>query len=185
MSFIVNASEVPHSPWKNGGGLTQELLTWPAKGDWQLRISLATIEESGFFSNFEGVQRTFTIIEGQLTLTFDKAVYTLNHKDEALTFDGSKSCQCRLISVQAKALNIMSRSPYTTRVARLDTGGNIKLTDGLSLALFAIENSTVYLGKTETVLTMNAKSLFWVENASIDELNIQSGKVIACMVFKT
>jgi uncharacterized protein len=185
MSFIVNASEVTHTPWKNGGGLTQELLTWPAKGDWQLRISLATIEKSGLFSNFEGVQRTFTIIEGQLTLTFDKVVYTLNHKDEALTFDGSKSCHGHLISVQAKALNIMSRSPYATRVVRLDAGGNIKFTDGLCLALFAIENSTVHLSQTEAVLTMNAKSLFWVENASIDELNIQSGKVIACMVFKT
>jgi environmental stress-induced protein Ves len=41
-------------PWKNGGGVTRELLAWPGGGDWQVRISVAEIEADGPFSSFPG-----------------------------------------------------------------------------------------------------------------------------------
>ena len=39
---VIPAAQVAPTPWRNGGGLTRELLVWPPLADeWQLRITLA------------------------------------------------------------------------------------------------------------------------------------------------
>ena len=30
-------------PWRNGGGVTRELLAWPDSKDWALRVSVADV----------------------------------------------------------------------------------------------------------------------------------------------
>ena len=40
----------PPQPWRNGGGVTRELLAWPHAADWQLRVSVADVERDGPFS---------------------------------------------------------------------------------------------------------------------------------------
>jgi|GEM_PF-2127705 len=185
MSLTVNVLNVSHSPWKNGGGFTQELLTWPKGEPWQFRLSLASIEASGPFSSFKGVQRVFTIVEGQLALTFDEVAYTLNHKDEPLSFDGATPCHAHLISPKVKALNVMTRSPCATKVVRLQTGQHLPCKDSQYLALFAFDNSTIDIGQPHVCLNLISNSLTWLKNTSIHELKIQSGKIIVCKVFTT
>jgi hypothetical protein len=182
MTFTVHASEVSNLPWKNGGGFTQELLTWPQGDTWQLRISLASIDSSGPFSIFMGVQRTFTVIEGKLTLIIGSDVHTLCHTDFPLTFDGSTSCQAQLISLKAQALNVMTQSSCITKVSRLNAGEYLSCQDSQHLALFALDDSKVDIGNHHDSLCLMANSLMWIENASIKQLNIQSGKIIACKV---
>ena len=46
-------------PWKNGGGTTREIAV---SEDW--RLSVATIEQDGPFSDFTGFDRTIVPIEG-------------------------------------------------------------------------------------------------------------------------
>ncbi|MFG5407966.1 HutD family protein [Piscinibacter sakaiensis] len=41
---------MPAQPWRNGGGHTRELWTWPADGPWQARLSVADIAADGPFS---------------------------------------------------------------------------------------------------------------------------------------
>src|SRR5580704_13922635 len=42
--ILIQADAVEAQPWRNGGGLTRELLRRPAGAtDWQLRISLADV----------------------------------------------------------------------------------------------------------------------------------------------
>ena len=40
---LVRVDDVAPVPWRNGGGLTRELLAWPAAQDWAIRISVADI----------------------------------------------------------------------------------------------------------------------------------------------
>ncbi|MBM7325185.1 HutD family protein, partial [Agrobacterium sp. S2] len=48
-------------PWKNGGGVTTEIIVHPAKAsmaDFDWRISMANVAQDGPFSIFPGVDRT-------------------------------------------------------------------------------------------------------------------------------
>ena len=60
----VRLADCPPQPWRNGGGVTRELLAWPQAADWRLRVSVADIERDGPFSPFPGVDRWFAVIEG-------------------------------------------------------------------------------------------------------------------------
>ena len=49
---LIALAATPPQPWRNGGGVTRELLAWPAGGGWQVRVSVAEIEADGPFSPF-------------------------------------------------------------------------------------------------------------------------------------
>ena len=55
---LVRLDEVNPQPWRNGGGMTRELLAWPEAERWRARVSVADIAEDGPFSPFPGVDRT-------------------------------------------------------------------------------------------------------------------------------
>ena len=61
---LVDLAATAPQPWRNGGGLTRELLAWPGSGDWVLRVSVADIEADGPFSAFPGIDRWFTVLSG-------------------------------------------------------------------------------------------------------------------------
>jgi environmental stress-induced protein Ves len=57
------------TPWKNGRGFTDELAIWPAhasfeRGDFDARISKASVAQSGPFSSFAGFDRVLVITSG-------------------------------------------------------------------------------------------------------------------------
>lgn len=54
---IVPESAWRVQPWKNGGGVTREILRWPDTDDYDLRVSLADVTRSGPFSTFPGYSR--------------------------------------------------------------------------------------------------------------------------------
>ena len=62
---LVQVHDVPPVPWRNGGGLTRELLAWPTAQDWLLRVSVAEIESDGPFSAYPGVERWFVVLHGE------------------------------------------------------------------------------------------------------------------------
>ena len=61
----VQLAEIAPQPWRNGGGLTRELLAWPDAEAWQCRLSVADITRAGPFSAFPGVTRWFAVLEGE------------------------------------------------------------------------------------------------------------------------
>lgn len=54
---IIPESEWRLQPWKNGGGITREILRWPDADDYDLRVSLADVTRPGPFSKFPGYSR--------------------------------------------------------------------------------------------------------------------------------
>ena len=58
---------LPAAPWKNGGGVTREIVCSPPGAgmegfDW--RVSIATIDKPGPFSAFAGVDRVIMLLDG-------------------------------------------------------------------------------------------------------------------------
>jgi hypothetical protein len=53
-----------HAAWRNGGGVTRELLTWPGGQAWAVRMSVADVHAPGPFSRFDGIERWFAVLEG-------------------------------------------------------------------------------------------------------------------------
>jgi environmental stress-induced protein Ves len=108
-SARIDARSVAPRRWRNGGGWTRELLTWPDPLNWQLRISLATIESAGPFSTFIGVQRRIIVIEGAgVLLKINDETHRLALDTEPLSFDGGAAVHCSPIDGPTSDLNLMT-----------------------------------------------------------------------------
>ena len=113
-------------PWKNGGGLTREILKVPAGAtafDW--RLSLASITAPGPFSAFDGYDRTLVLVRGDgVELDFGpRGQTTLRAPGESIDFDGSWAAHCTLLGEPSTDLNlIVSRARAEARTQILRTG---------------------------------------------------------------
>lgn len=129
--LCIDADAVPPTPWRNGRGMTRELLLRPEPAetlaaepddDWALRISLADVESDGPFSAFPGVQRWFAVVQGagvQLSLPEGEITQTL--RSPPLHFDGAAAPMCRLLGGPTRDLNLMVRRGHG--VLRTATAG--------------------------------------------------------------
>ncbi|WP_048438870.1 HutD family protein [Caenimonas sp. SL110] len=114
---LIRASDAAVQPWRNGGGVTRELLAWPSGDDWAVRISLADVSRAGPFSSFPGVDRWFAVLTGAgVELTVDGALHRVTRADPALAFSGGAVVDCRLLGGATLDLNLMVKD----RVARMD-----------------------------------------------------------------
>ncbi len=99
-------------PWKNGGGVTRELLKLPHPTDssrFLVRLSIATVSASGPFSVFPGVDRTLMILEGAgVALTVDGTrEVVLDQRLRPFEFPGEAQIQCRLLGGPVRDFNLM------------------------------------------------------------------------------
>ena len=107
---LIALADTPPQPWRNGGGVTRELLAWPDGGDWRVRISVAEIEADGPFSAFPGVERWFAVLEGGgVALTIDGTEHRCRAGDAPLSFSGEATVDCRLLQGPSRDLNLMLR----------------------------------------------------------------------------
>ncbi|MES2714734.1 MAG: HutD family protein [Pseudomonadota bacterium] len=102
---------VPPQPWRNGGGSTRELFTWPGgAAPWQLRISVADISQDGPFSAFDGVDRWFAVLQGAgVRLALPGGMQALALHSPPLHFPGEAAPGCWLADGPTRDLNLMLR----------------------------------------------------------------------------
>ena len=107
---VIELADIAPQPWRNGGGVTQELLAWPDAGDWALRLSVADISRDGPFSAFEGIERVFAVLSGGgVRLDWPGRSITLTADSPPLAFDGSAPPDARLVGGPTRDLNLMLR----------------------------------------------------------------------------
>ena len=106
----IAADDVAPQRWRNGGGWTRELLTWPPPpAAWQLRISLATIDAAGPFSVFPGVMRTLALVSGAgLLLNIDGNERRLYPGADPVQFAGAAAVQAEPLAGPSVDLNLMT-----------------------------------------------------------------------------
>lgn len=109
--------------WKNGGGVTYEVVTFPEDAglsEFEWRISIAEITKAGPFSLFEDVERTLAVLEGELALCFEGGTRTkILHPGHICDFPGNVSVEGKPINGRVCDLNVMvRRSVWRATVSR-------------------------------------------------------------------
>lgn len=131
---LIDVNAVPATPWRNGGGVTRELFAWPSATAWQLRISVADIDADGPFSNFQGIDRWFAVVQGNgVVLRFDESGpvnhpqtgrrLVLDAQSPPAHFKAERAPHCSLQAGATRDLNLMSRRDAgTSRMQRAASG---------------------------------------------------------------
>lgn len=100
-------------PWKNGGGVTREIVAGPpgaAMDDFEWRVSLAEVGADGPFSAFAGVDRILTLVEGAgMDLTVGDERRRVDTRYAPQGFPGDLPTDCRLLAGPVVNLNVMWR----------------------------------------------------------------------------
>jgi uncharacterized protein len=140
---IIRKSSFKAIPWKNGGGITHEVIRAPAAGDPFLwRVSVAHIESSGPFSDFTGYRRHMVLLRGRgLMLRFSTADHCLLQKvGDSAQFDGAAAPHCDLLDGPCVDLNFMVAESLRAdaRVLRLAEELTTPASSGPAL-IFSIE----------------------------------------------
>jgi environmental stress-induced protein Ves len=115
---VVRYRDLIAAPWKNGRGITREIVsvgegtgtesgTRLAAGfDW--RLSMAEVSQDAPFSSFPGVRRHFVVIVGDgLELLLPDGPRRLSVGDPAASFDGDEIASARPMGRRATDLNLM------------------------------------------------------------------------------
>jgi len=141
---IIRHADCRPMPWKNGGGVTTEILAWPpAAGldafDW--RISMAQVASGGPFSVFAGIDRTLTVLSGTMRLTAgDAEPVALSPQSQPYAFAGDVGTEAKLIDGPVLDFNVMTRRSRVSHVVErlaFSEPTEIVLGEGISLAFVA------------------------------------------------
>lgn len=137
---VLRADDYRTKPWKNGRGITRDILLWPAAEDFDIRVSLADIPPASTFSAFPGITRHITRLSGRaMTLTFADGRIERLGLMTPLTFDSGEAPFCEAAGPEPRVLNVMTRATsWQSSVKPLAEGRHrVALPEGCALLLFA------------------------------------------------
>jgi environmental stress-induced protein Ves len=126
-------------PWRNGAGVTHELVRWPEAEPFEVRISVADITAPAPFSAFAGYRRWLYLLEGgPVALTHDYGIASLTAPGDGLAFAGDERVAAASVARPSRDLNFMVREALPSRAVILRGGAREEL-DGAAIAVFVIE----------------------------------------------
>lgn len=144
MTILLPKSHRKSTPWKNGGGTTAEIAIAPAAAgfdDFDWRISLATIAQSGGFSVFPGIDRTLALVEGAgVALQIDAApLFNLDAAHPLIRFAGEAAVHATVANGATTDFNVMTRrSSCSHQVETLTFSGSYNLARRSSTTLLFV-----------------------------------------------
>lgn len=106
---VITPDQWTAQPWKNGGGVTHELLREPESGAFSLRVSVADVATDGPFSRFPGIDRSITLIDGHgFRLTRDDGVAVqIDGVGVPFSFHGEDGWTATLVDGPVRDFNVM------------------------------------------------------------------------------
>ena len=119
---IIRHASLRATPWKNGGGVTQEVIRAPDSGErFSWRLSLAQIAVGGPFSDFTGYARTTVLLKGEgvrlkLPLSHE---HVLDCMGDLFEFDGGLAVSAELIGGPCHDLNLITAHALGASRARV------------------------------------------------------------------
>jgi environmental stress-induced protein Ves len=119
---IVSRAEYHAMPWRNGRGMTHEIVREPAGGEsFSWRLSLADVPASGPFSAFAGYERVVVLVSGDgFTLDFgEHGRAELTPAARVARFSGDWQTHCTLLGAPCSDLSWMVRRADALASARL------------------------------------------------------------------
>jgi environmental stress-induced protein Ves len=125
---LVKPREYRRMPWKNGGGVTEEIATHPdgaTLDDFEWRVSIAEVARDGPFSRFPGIDRTITLLDGAgMRLRRNDEDIVMRTPFEPYSFAGDDGIDCALLAGPIRDFNAMvrrDRAQMNVAVVRADT----------------------------------------------------------------
>lgn len=150
-------------PWKNGLGVTTEILIYPAVSslenfDW--RLSTAEITSDAVFSLYPGYDRYLAIIEGKgINLTVDEKISAieLNH---IIKFSGSSSVSSNLIDGTVRDINLIYKQTLESVEFKIYCGPQkFLLTEGVYVLVALNGSLTIKYDSSEANLMAASESV--------------------------
>lgn len=142
MIQIIPPGEFREIPWKNGQGNTLELAINPGgtaeNFDW--RLSIATITNSGLFSNFSGYTRNQVLLSGNgMKLVHNgKTVDLFNQPFDKARYSGDSQTVATLIDGSVTAFNLITHSKrIRANLTVLEDATNQELPQAEQLFIYA------------------------------------------------
>ena len=150
-------------PWRNGGGITREMLAFPDAENWIWRISVAEVASDGAFSYFPGVQRWLAILSGAgVRLSMDAEVIELTKRSAPLAFSGATAVHCNLLRGPVQDLNLMLRAGPNLKQANV---GQMRRIFGKQRSVIdAVKTVAIYSANTTAALQLNGAKLILPES---------------------
>ena len=130
---VLRAGNYKRMPWKNGKGETVEIAVFPpgaSVGDFDWRISMATVAEDGPFSVFEGIDRTLSVLSGEGLELFvsGRPPVRLRQDTAPHAFAADIATSARLLKDTVTDLNVMTRrGRFIHDVSRLSIEGRTEI----------------------------------------------------------
>ncbi len=149
-------------PWKNGGGVTHEIAAEAGTPPlW--RLSVATIDRDGPFSDFSGYDRTIVALDGSVELTCNASSFALTPLTPFI-FRGEDSVTCRIAAGPARDFNVMTARDAFMHDVEIVNGRSVFLVDDDELvfvylaqgnarvdSVACVAGETVYLDSVERI----------------------------------
>jgi uncharacterized protein len=149
MIQLIKQSEYTEQPWKNGGGLTREIaaaFSAEATPRALWRLSLASIERDGPFSEFRGYDRTIVAIDGAVELDVEGQRIQLE-RAEPYDFPGEAQVTCRVTAGPAHDLNALTlRDGYAHDVEIVTSVQRFVLDEDEIVFVYVIDGTATALG---------------------------------------
>lgn len=179
---LLRLADIPPTPWRNGGGVTRELLAWPNAQQWEWRISVAEVASSGPFSRFDGVRRWLAILAGAgVHLDFPAGSIDLTPQSAPLAFSGTDPVDCRLLDGAVQDLNLMLREGPAMRTSgamRRVAGRFVTVIDGAeNVALYNLGGLAILRVDGESS-TLPHEALAWRRLAAGTRVEIEADSAV-------
>lgn len=151
-------------PWKNGGGTTREIFRLPKDGDWNFRLSIAEVKESGPFSIFNGFMRHLLLLTGNgMILQSKNDQYVMNKASVPYTFSGEVSINAELISGPNTDFNVFwDRNLYQCEIEVIKTRTTLNIStdkDELTFIYSTEDDSCFYFSDHEEKIEVKENSI--------------------------
>jgi environmental stress-induced protein Ves len=173
-----NVHDLPAMPWKNGGGVTREIVCQPigaGMGDFDWRVSIAQIASDGPFSIFPGVDRIITLLNGRgvhLQSQDGQVDHLLNVPLAPFVFTGEDSIHARLLTGNCHDFNVMTRRAVCSASLKVIRSACDVPAASHGL-LMAVEGSWQLQSTAEETL-MSQQGLWWTDASLAWRLRPQS-----------
>jgi environmental stress-induced protein Ves len=160
--------------WKNGLGWTTEIAAEPPEGEWDWRISIATVDADSEFSRFPGIDRSLLVLDGAgMVLDVEgQGTFTLLADGPPLAFSGDVATSSRLLAGPTRDFNVMTRRGVVSHaLSRQPLAGSLALVRAAAslLLIHSVDGDVMIEPAGELAPTSGGLALAPGDSAIVDD----------------
>ncbi len=177
-------------PWKNGKGVTLELAinNNGCLADFDWRLSIATVDRNGEFSDFIGYTRNLVLIDGKgVVLSHNESqVDRLEKRLDFSTFDGANKTTASLISGPITDFNLMTKTKKFAGSIETFTGSHrVALKSSQFCFIYGLHEELQIVSKQARIVkSLSAGDLMQLSNNEQSDLVVTGHDFIVATIEK-